>query len=172
MLLEKRRNATQTSSTMDSLSRRGGAAALRANHFAKRCSLFLPQSTSLPAASFAMSASMYGKQHSPSNASDELDAVTALAVGANVLTTSQLDQISENDSGIDSLRQYISPYNHGAGRNSSRGMCNHPLMERALSTGSNGFGNDAVTTAADANNNVAKNLANGSAQRRFKQVLL
>uniref|UniRef100_A0A915DZP6 Uncharacterized protein n=1 Tax=Ditylenchus dipsaci TaxID=166011 RepID=A0A915DZP6_9BILA len=50
-------------------------------------------------------ASLYA-QHSPSTASDELD--------DNVIINGGDSQVSENDSGIDSLRQHISPYYHSS----------------------------------------------------------
>uniref|UniRef100_A0A1I7XYS1 PL48 domain-containing protein n=1 Tax=Steinernema glaseri TaxID=37863 RepID=A0A1I7XYS1_9BILA len=83
-------------------------------------------------------ASMY-HQPSPSSASDELD--------DNVILNSG-DHISENDSGIDSLRQHISPYNTHSGF--------HSFMKNESHSPFGGY------------NTTGRNES-GPSQRRFKQ---
>uniref|UniRef100_A0A7E4UT25 PL48 domain-containing protein n=1 Tax=Panagrellus redivivus TaxID=6233 RepID=A0A7E4UT25_PANRE len=85
----------------------------------------------------AKRASMYA-QHSPSTVSDELD--------DNVLMNST-DQVSENDSGIDSLRQHVSPYN------------SRPLQQT----------NSMSLQQQLPNYGTAGRSGSGPAQRRFKQ---
>uniref|UniRef100_A0A914DVX6 FAM65 N-terminal domain-containing protein n=1 Tax=Acrobeloides nanus TaxID=290746 RepID=A0A914DVX6_9BILA len=93
----------------------------------------------------AKRASMYN-QHSPSTGSDELD--------DNVLMHSG-DQISENDSGIDSLRQHVSPYNtHTNG---------YLKTQTEFNTG---FG---TTGRPVPGSGPASGSGSGPAQRRFKQ---
>lgn len=84
-------------------------------------------------------ASMYN-QHSPSGVSDELD--------DNVLMNSN-DQVSENDSGIDSLRQHVSPYNS----KSNQGQHHLPLPSNS-----------------NINYGTSGRSGSGPAQRRFRQI--
>ena len=91
-------------------------------------------------------ASMY-TQHSPSTVSDELD--------DNVLMNSN-DQVSENDSGIDSLRQHISPYNSRMIQQQQRHspQSHHPLP---------------IPQNPQLNYGTTGRTGSGPAQRRFKQ---
>uniref|UniRef100_A0AC34RIF0 FAM65 N-terminal domain-containing protein n=1 Tax=Panagrolaimus sp. JU765 TaxID=591449 RepID=A0AC34RIF0_9BILA len=94
--------------------------------------------------------SMYN-QHSPSNISDELD--------DNVLMNSN-DQVSENDSGIDSLRQHVSPYNSKIMYQQQKHHQHIPQSHHPIPIAHN---------LQQLNYGTTGRTGSGPAQRRFKQ---
>uniref|UniRef100_A0AC35FLQ6 FAM65 N-terminal domain-containing protein n=1 Tax=Panagrolaimus sp. PS1159 TaxID=55785 RepID=A0AC35FLQ6_9BILA len=101
-------------------------------------------------------ASMYA-QHSPSTVSDELD--------DNILMNSG-DQVSENDSGIDSLRQHISPYNSRAMQQSHQHQQPPPPHQQHQQQHQQ---QQQQQHSQNQHYGTASRSGSGPAQRRFKQ---